>query len=67
MLDIGTVADAVNRLFSPKYSISWGYLPTTKWWSEHKNDKDGIRPATYLPSEYICNNFHISAHFAVLE
>ncbi|KAF4956914.1 hypothetical protein FGADI_3517 [Fusarium gaditjirri] len=50
----GTLTDAVNRLFSPKYTDSWDTFSSTKWWNESaRNISTG-----YLSLEYIHNNVH---------
>ncbi|SCO82768.1 uncharacterized protein FRV6_06981 [Fusarium oxysporum] len=50
----GTLADAVNRLFSKKYTDSWETFASTKWWKEScQNVSTG-----YLSLEYIHNNVH---------
>jgi tyrosinase len=52
----GTLADAVNRLFSPQYSDTWGTFASTKWFAESaQNVSTG-----YLSLEYIHNNVHVS-------
>ncbi|KAL4721786.1 hypothetical protein ACLX1H_011280 [Fusarium chlamydosporum] len=50
----GTLADAVNRLFCPKYTDTWETFSSTKWWNE-----DAQKISTgYLSLEYIHNNAH---------
>ncbi|EXK27302.1 hypothetical protein FOMG_16120 [Fusarium oxysporum f. sp. melonis 26406] len=50
----GTLADAVNRLFSKKYTDSWEAFASTKWWKEScQNVSTG-----YLSLEYIHDNVH---------
>ncbi|TVY78681.1 Tyrosinase [Fusarium oxysporum f. sp. cubense] len=50
----GTLADAVNRLFSKKYTDSWETFASTKWWKESAQDVS----TGYLSLEYIHNNVH---------
>jgi tyrosinase len=47
----GTLADAVNRMFSPRYNATWGQFASTKWTLEGTN-------TGYLSLEYIHNNVH---------
>ncbi|KAF4337286.1 hypothetical protein FBEOM_8875 [Fusarium beomiforme] len=50
----GTLADAVNRLFSSKYTDTRNTFASTKWWKESaQNVSTG-----YLSLEYIHNNVH---------
>ncbi|KAF5001204.1 hypothetical protein FGRMN_1228 [Fusarium graminum] len=50
----GTLADSVNRMFSPKYNTTWGQFASTKWTKEgYGNDITG-----FLSLEYIHNNVH---------
>jgi tyrosinase len=52
----GTLADAVNRMYSDKYNSTWGQFASTKWMAEgHENLHTG-----YLSLEYIHNNVHVS-------
>ncbi|EWZ40660.1 common central domain of tyrosinase-domain-containing protein [Fusarium oxysporum Fo47] len=50
----GTLADAVNRLFSPEYTDTWETFSSTKWWNESARDIS----TGYLSLEYIHNNVH---------
>ncbi|KAF4461201.1 hypothetical protein FALBO_12005 [Fusarium albosuccineum] len=50
----GTLADAVNRLFSPEYTDTWDTFASTKWWKESAQDVS----SGYLSLEYIHNNVH---------
>ncbi|KAH6869516.1 hypothetical protein B0T10DRAFT_418433 [Thelonectria olida] len=50
----GTLADAVNRLFSPQYSDTWGTFASTKWFAESAQDIS----TGYMSLEYIHNNVH---------
>ncbi|KAH7125927.1 hypothetical protein EDB81DRAFT_698386 [Dactylonectria macrodidyma] len=50
----GTLADAVNRMYSPQYNTTWGEFASTKWVDEgNANTTTG-----YLSLEYIHNNVH---------
>ncbi|CEF87237.1 hypothetical protein FGSG_04869 [Fusarium graminearum PH-1] len=50
----GTLADSVNRMFSPKYNTTWGQFASTKWTYEgYGNSMNG-----FLSLEYIHNNVH---------
>ncbi|KAM0229071.1 hypothetical protein ACHAPO_010226 [Fusarium lateritium] len=50
----GTLADSVNRMFSPKYNSTWGQFASTKWTYEgYGNSMNG-----FLSLEYIHNNVH---------
>ncbi|KAH6950229.1 hypothetical protein DER45DRAFT_580235 [Fusarium avenaceum] len=50
----GTLADAVNRLFSPQYTDTWETFSSTKWWKESARSIS----TGYLSLEYIHNNAH---------
>ncbi|RBR10394.1 hypothetical protein FVER53590_12513 [Fusarium verticillioides] len=50
----GTLSDAVNRLFSPKYTDTWETFSSTKWWNESAREIS----TGYLSLEYIHNNVH---------
>ncbi|KAF5594587.1 uncharacterized protein FSUBG_9407 [Fusarium subglutinans] len=50
----GTLADAVNRLFSKKYTDSWETFASTKYWKESCQKVS----TGYLSLEYIHNNVH---------
>ncbi|KAJ4245277.1 hypothetical protein NW762_014147 [Fusarium torreyae] len=50
----GTLADAVNRLFSSQYTDTWETFSSTKWWNESARDIS----TGYLSLEYIHNNVH---------
>ncbi|KAG7405290.1 hypothetical protein LZL87_006534 [Fusarium oxysporum] len=50
----GTLADSVNRMFSPQYNDTWGQFASTKWTYEgYGNSMNG-----FLSLEYIHNNVH---------
>lgn len=52
----GTLADSVNRMFSPQYNDTWGQFASTKWTYEgYGNSMNG-----FLSLEYIHNNVHVS-------
>ncbi|KAJ3530012.1 hypothetical protein NM208_g9513 [Fusarium decemcellulare] len=50
----GTLADAVNRMFSPQYNHTWGNFASTKW---IKEGQGGVKSG-YLSLEYLHNNVH---------
>ncbi|KAF5587251.1 tyrosinase precursor [Fusarium pseudocircinatum] len=50
----GTLGDAVNRLFSPKYTDTWETFSSTKWWNESAREMS----TGYLSLEYIHNHVH---------
>ncbi|KIL88341.1 hypothetical protein FAVG1_08420 [Fusarium avenaceum] len=50
----GTLADAVNRLFSSKYTDTWDTFASTKYWAESAQEVS----TGYLSLEYIHNNVH---------
>ncbi|KAI1084788.1 common central domain of tyrosinase-domain-containing protein [Whalleya microplaca] len=50
----GTLADAVNRMFSSEYNSTWGTFATTKWWAESEQSLS----TGYMSLEYIHNNIH---------
>ncbi|KAI1814571.1 common central domain of tyrosinase-domain-containing protein [Poronia punctata] len=50
----GSLADAVNRMFSTDYTQTWATFSSTKWFSESES-KPG---AEYMSLEYIHNNIH---------
>ncbi|KAF4981580.1 hypothetical protein FZEAL_2646 [Fusarium zealandicum] len=51
---LGTLADAVNRMFSEQYHSTWGQFASTKWVKEQQGDgKTG-----FISLEYIHNNVH---------
>ncbi|KAH8660069.1 common central domain of tyrosinase-domain-containing protein [Xylariales sp. PMI_506] len=50
----GTLADSVNRMFSPQYNSTWGTFASTKWW----NESEQLISTGYLSLEYIHNNVH---------
>lgn len=37
----GTLADSINRMFSPEYNTTWGTFASTKWDAERKSAKNG--------------------------
>jgi len=49
----GTLADAVNRLFSPDYTPNWGTFASTKW-----NREQPQKATEWLSLEYIHNVLH---------
>ncbi|KAF5660864.1 tyrosinase precursor [Fusarium heterosporum] len=50
----GTLADAVNRLFSSQYTDTWDTFASTKYWAESAQEVS----TGYLSLEYIHNNIH---------
>ncbi|KAI0850711.1 common central domain of tyrosinase-domain-containing protein [Daldinia vernicosa] len=50
----GSLADAVNRMFSKDYNQTWATFASTKWWEE---SEDKISTG-YISLEYIHNNVH---------
>jgi len=56
----GTLADSVNRMFSPKYNDTWGQFASTKWTKEgYGNSMNG-----FLSLEYIHNNVHVRINYS---
>ncbi|RWA09877.1 hypothetical protein EKO27_g5246 [Xylaria grammica] len=53
----GSLADAVNRMFSKDYNRTWATFASTKWW----NDSERKISTGYMSLEYIHNNVHILA------
>lgn len=52
-----TLADAVNRMFSPKYNETWGTFATTKWW----NESERTLTTGYMSLEFVHNNLHVGS------
>ncbi|KAH7147138.1 hypothetical protein B0J13DRAFT_622059 [Dactylonectria estremocensis] len=50
----GTLSDAVNRMFSSKYTDTWDTFASTKWWEKSAQEIS----TGYLSLEYIHNNVH---------
>ncbi|KAF5672507.1 tyrosinase precursor [Fusarium heterosporum] len=50
----GSLADAVNRMFSKGYNSTWGNFASTKWIAE----SEGYPETGYISLEYIHNNVH---------
>ncbi|KAI6760465.1 hypothetical protein HG530_009325 [Fusarium avenaceum] len=50
----GSLADAVNRMFSKGYNSTWGHFASTKWVAESEDCPE----TGYISLEYIHNNVH---------
>ncbi|KAF4991858.1 hypothetical protein FGRMN_7576, partial [Fusarium graminum] len=50
----GSLADAINRMFSKGYNSTWGHFASTKWIAE----SEGHPEKGYISLEYIHNNVH---------
>ncbi|KAM0197862.1 hypothetical protein ACHAPI_004594 [Fusarium lateritium] len=50
----GSLADAVNRMFSKGYNSTWGHFASTKWIAEG----EACPETGYISLEYIHNNVH---------